>query len=204
LTSHLFQEVALRILIRGGSIPAGTGVVKSYVDILREYGTAREIEVRNRSRGGENSFDAVSTFREDIEPFRPDFLILHFAIDDAFFPVYRSEFKENLVRTVLLARGLKRPPSIFLPTSHLWHDSGEMETLGIYYRAIREVAVDLACTLVPVHTFWAGYLADHRVDPAAMVQADARLPNERGHRIIARAIWGVLAPFLDNRRDRSR
>lgn|GEM_PF-5860525 len=75
----------MRILIRGGSIPAGAGVAKSYVDILREYAAARGIEVLNRSRGGENSFDAVSTFREDIEPFRPDFLILHFAIDDAFF-----------------------------------------------------------------------------------------------------------------------
>jgi len=79
-----------------------------------------------------------------------------------------------------------------------------MEALGIYYRAIREVAVDLACTLVSVHTFWAGYLAGHRVDPAAVVQADARLPNERGHRIIARAILGGLSPFLNNRHDRSR
>ncbi|NPU85937.1 MAG: SGNH/GDSL hydrolase family protein [Syntrophaceae bacterium] len=182
----------MRILVRGGSIPAGVGVKKSYVEILRHWGATLGIEVLNRSRAGENSFDAVSTFREDIEPLGPDILILHFGVDDAFFPVYRSEFKENLVRVVHRAQALEPPPSILLLTSHLWDDPCEMQALGIYYRTIREVAVDLSCTLVPVHTFWAGYIADHGLLQADLVQKDARLPNEQGHKVFAGAVAATL------------
>jgi lysophospholipase L1-like esterase len=195
----------LRILIRGGSISAGVGVMKTYVDILKEHAATGGIEVLNRSRPGENSFDAVSTFRADIEPLRPDLLILHFGVDDAFFPVYRSEFKENLVRTVRLTRAMAPAPLVVLPTSHLWDDPYEMEALGIYYRTIREVAMDLDSALVPVHTFWAGHIAEMGLRQADLVQTDPRLPNERGHGIIAAAILRTLEtilPDLPNRPDR--
>jgi len=80
----------MRILVRGGSIAAGAGVNRSYVDILRDHLAPRGIEVINRSRTGETSFDGVETFGEDIESFQPDILILHFGVDDAFSAVYRS------------------------------------------------------------------------------------------------------------------
>lgn len=182
----------MRILVRGGSIPAGAGVEKSYVEILRHWGASRGIDVLNRSRAGETSFDAVDTFREDVEPLRPDILILHFGVDDAFFPVYRSEFKENLVRVVHRSRTLVYPPSIVLPTSHLWDDPFEMDALGIYYRTIREVAADLDCIMAPIHTFWAGIVTERGLRQEELVQNDPRLPNERGHLLIAEAVTATL------------
>ena len=65
----------MKLLIRGGSIAAGHGVIKSYVDILKESLLKKGIEVINRSRYRETSFDGIGTFNEDIANFRPDILL---------------------------------------------------------------------------------------------------------------------------------
>ena len=182
----------MRILIRGGSIEAGVGVSRGYVDILREHYGSRGIEVTNRSRPGETSFAAVERFVEAIASFKPEVLVLHFGIDDAFSAVYRSEFKENLVRIIRRARENSRP-EIFLLTSHAFDDPYEMDAVNIYNRTVREVAVDLACTMVPIHTAWAGYLLDQGLPGSALLQKDVRLPNEKGHEFYA----SVLIHHLD-------
>ena len=182
----------MRILIRGGSIAAGAGVSRGYTDILREHYAQNRMEVINRSCAKETSFEGVETFSRDIEPYRPDILIIHFGIDDAFSAVYRSEFKENLVRMVRLARE-RFPGWIYLPTSHTLDDPHEMAALDIYYRTLREVATDLACEMVPIHTAWAGYLLDRGLPNSALLQEDVRLPNERGHELYA----SILIRYLD-------
>jgi lysophospholipase L1-like esterase len=186
----------MRLLVRGGSIPAGFGVAKSYVDILQGFCTARGIELINRSRSHENSFDGIRSFFEDIDPFRPEILLLHFGIDDAFFPVYRSEFKENLVRIVRAAREAF-DPLIIMPTSHTFDDPHEMDAVNIYYRAIREVCLDLSCELVPFHIYWAGYLIEHGLNNSDLLLHDARHPNEQGHEVYAEALIARLERILD-------
>ncbi len=180
-----------RLLIRGGSIAAGVGVERGYVDILREFFAPQGMEVVNRSRPKETSFEGVETFSKDIEPWRPDILALHFGVDDAYSTVYRSEFKENLVRIVRLARE-RFTARILLSTSHTLDDPHEMEALNIYYRTIREVAVDLDCEMVPVHTAWAGHLLEQGIPNASLLQADVRLPNGEGHALYA----SILAAHL--------
>ena len=71
------------LLIRGGSIACGAGVSRAYGDILRPRYEALGFEVVNRSRKGDNSFDGIRTFDEDIAPFTPRVLLIHFGIDDA-------------------------------------------------------------------------------------------------------------------------
>ena len=180
-----------RLLVRGGSIAAGVGVARGYVDILRDRHAPHGVEVVNRSRPKETSFDGIETLLRDIETVRPDVLVVHFGMDDAYSAVYRSEFKENLVRIVRLARE-RSPAKIYLPTSHILDDPHEMEALRIYYRTIREVAVDLTCGMVPVHTAWAGHLLEQGVPNASLLQADVRLPNEKGHELYAAILDGHL------------
>jgi len=177
----------MKLLIRGGSISAGHGVSRSYVDILRERFAPVGLEIVNRSRAGDTSFEGVSSFHEDIEPFSPDLLILHFGIDDAFSGVYRSEFKENLVRMIRLAME-RFYPVIFLASSHPFEREADMAAVNIYYRTLREVAGDLYCEMIFVHVYWAGYLLGNRLRHSDFVQRDERYPNERGHEIIAEAV----------------
>ena len=184
-----------RLLIRGGSIAAGAGVARGYAGILRDLYAPRGVEVVNRSRPGETSFDGVETFARDVEPFRPDILIVHFGVDDAFSAVYRSEFKENLVRIVGMARRMLSA-TVVLPTSHPLVDPHEQAALEIYHRTIREVALDLGCGLVPVHTAWAGRLMDWGLSKTAFLQADARLPDEEGHGLYASILDGHLGCLL--------
>ncbi len=177
----------MKLLIRGGSIAAGAGVSRSYADILQDWCARHGVELINRSRRLDNSFDGIWSFYSDIDPFLPDILMIHFGIDDAYSPVYRSEFKENLVRMVNLARQ-RFNPRILMPTSHPFEDPYEMDAVHIYYRTIREVCQDLRCEMIPVHTYWAGWCRDRGVEHAGLVQPDVRLPNEQGHEIFAEAI----------------
>ena len=185
----------MKVLVRGGSIAAGVGVKRGYADILKDNFTDPGIEVINCSRPRENSFDGIRTFQRDIEPYTPDILLIHFGVDDAFFPVYRSEFKENLVRMVRSARECFNP-IIVMPTSHTLDDPYEMDAVNIYYRTIREVCLDLDCEMVPVHTYWAGYLQDYGLSNTELVQKDCRLPNERGHEVFAEVIMHRLERII--------
>jgi lysophospholipase L1-like esterase len=183
----------MKIVVRGGSIPAGYGVTKSYVDIIKER--YPHIEIINSSRFKETSFQGVWTFYEDIDAFSPDILMLHFGMDDAYHPVYRSEFKENLVQIVRLAR--KRfDPEIILLTSHPFENQYEMEMIYIYYRVIREVALDLACDFIPVHALWAGEIEEKELDISKLLQSDVRYPNEAGHELYARSIMPKIHDFI--------
>lgn len=174
----------MKILIRGSSIAAGKGVVRGYGHMLDESFSHRGWELINCSRIGETSFDCVETFHRDITPHKPQILVIHFGIEDAYFPVYRSEFKENLVQAVRLARR-SWDPVIMLMTSHPFEDPYDMDMINIYYRTVREVALDLECELVPVHTWWQGIIIEKNTATSHYVQKDTRLPNEAGQRIYA-------------------
>jgi lysophospholipase L1-like esterase len=188
----------MKLLIRGGSIAAGHGVNKCYADILDESLLKKGIEVINRSRYRETSFDGISTFNEDID-FKPDILLINFGVDDAFGYVYRSEFQENLVQMIRLAR-LRFNPVILLATSHTFDNLNDMDAVNIFYRSLRIVASDLHCELIPVHNYWAGYLEEQNLSSKDLVLADARYPNERGHQVIAEAMMKWLGSVLDHHR----
>jgi hypothetical protein len=170
----------MKLLIRGGSIAAGHGVTKSYADILNQSLLPKGIEVINRSRYKETSFDGIGTFDEDIANFAPNILLIQFGVDDTFGYVYRSEFQENIVQMIRLAR-LRFHPVIFLATSHTFDDPHDMEAVNIFYRSLGIVAKDLGCELIPVHSYWAGYLAEHDLRSKDLVLSDSRYPNERGN-----------------------
>ena len=187
----------MKLLIRGGSIAAGYGVVHRYADILTEPLFAKGIALINRSRPGETTFDGVSTFDQDIDPFRPDMLLIHFGIDDAFQCVYRSEFQENLVQMIRLARTRFRP-AVFLATSHTFDNPCEQDAVDVFYRALRLVASDLDCKWIPVHHHWAGYLAEHGLKSQDLVLTDPRHPNARGHQLIAEALMQGLNRHVEN------
>jgi lysophospholipase L1-like esterase len=187
----------MKLLIRGGSIASGYGVVKSYVDILRKSLLKKGIEVINRSRYQDTSFDGIGTFNENISDFAPDILLIHFGVDDTFEYVYRSEFQENIVQMIRRAR-LRFNPAIFLATSHTFDNPFDMDAVNIFYRSLRIVASDLDCELIPVHIYWTGYIEEHNLCNKDLVLSDSRYPNERGHEVIAEAMMKCLSKMFDN------
>jgi lysophospholipase L1-like esterase len=186
-----------KLLVRGGSIAAGYGVSKSYVDILKESLSPKGIEVINRSRHAETSFDGIGTFNDDIANFEPDILLIHFGIDDAFQYVYRSEFQENIVQMIRLAHQ-RFKPVIFLATSHTFDNPQDMDAVNIFYRSLRIVASDLNCGLIPVNSYWDGYLDEHNLCNKDLVLTDTRYPNEKGHQVIAQAVMNILGKMFDH------
>jgi len=191
----------VRILIRGGSIPAGHCVTRGYVRIVEEAFAGTNVEVINRARFRETTFDGVHTFHEDIGALKPDVLVLHFGVDDAFQIVYRSEFQENTVQMIRLARE-RFNPIVVLATSQTFDDPYDMQAVSIYYRSLRTVAEDLNCEFIPVHHHWAGYLQENRLKCSDLVHSDPRYPNERGHEVIAAAMLPKLRAIVVNKTGR--
>jgi len=185
----------MKLLLRGGSIAAGYGVRTGYADILRNSLAGKGIDVINRSGFRQTSFDGIETFRQDLEGAVPDILLIHFGVDDAFQCVYRSEFQENIVRMVNMARESFNP-FILLATSQAFDDPYDMDAVCIFYRSLRIVASDLGCELIPVHSWWAGYLEEHHLQGKDLLLADTRYPNERGHQVIAEVILRWLDKIL--------
>lgn len=185
----------MRLLVRGGSIPAAWGVKKGYVDILSASGLFKSFEIINRSRYKETSFDAVRTFDTDIAPFTPKLLLLQFGVDDAFAGVYRSEFQENLVQLIRRARFLFNP-IIFLATAQTFDDPHEMEAVNIYYRSLKVIATELSCHLIPVHLYWASYLTERGLKAKDLTLQDGRYLSQPGHFVMAEIIRRWLVSLL--------
>jgi hypothetical protein len=140
---------------------------------------------------GDNSFDGVRSFEHDIAPFSPRLLIIHFGLDDAFGGVYKSEFKENLVRMVRSARACCNPV-IIMPTSQSFDNSFYMQPAHYYYQIISDVCVDLGCELAPVHACWNRVVQEQGLVHDDLVQQNVLYPNQRGHLIFADAIRNRL------------
>jgi lysophospholipase L1-like esterase len=181
----------MKVIIRGSSITSGYGVESGYADLLKDRIEMSSDVVIGRSKNKETSFDGVRTYDNDIGCLSPELLILHFGIDDAFHPVYRSEFKENLVQIVRKAR-VDGIPFISLMTSHPLPDNYEMDTMEIYYRTIREVALDLHCRLIPIHLFWYGFLEDTKLSLKDLLLEDSRYPNRRGHQLYSEIVCDTI------------
>ncbi|MEW6526520.1 MAG: SGNH/GDSL hydrolase family protein [Spirochaetota bacterium] len=182
------------ICIRGGSLSAGHNVITSYVDILSHDGLLQAHTLINLSKLGDSSFEGVWQF-DTVLLHKPDILILHFGIDDIYRPVYRSEFKENLVRMVQKARNASIN-HIILPTLHLVRNQYDMNAVDVFTRTVREVALDMDCLLAMVHIEWINYLYETGQSLDRLLTVDDRYPNEQGHALIAEAIKKKLVHLL--------
>ncbi|MCX8123560.1 MAG: SGNH/GDSL hydrolase family protein [Spirochaetes bacterium] len=182
------------ICVRGGSISAGYRVKTSYIDMLSNDEVIKQHKIINISKIGDSSFEGVWQF-DNVILHKPDILILHFGMDDIYRPVYRSEFKENLVRMVQKARAVSIP-HIILPTLHLVKNQYDMDAVDVFTRTAREVALDMNCLLATVHIEWINYLYETGNSIDSLLTIDDRYPNEQGHFLIAEAIKKKLLPLL--------
>lgn len=182
-----------KIVIRGSSITLGFKSTVSYVDMLCNH-LPNNHTIINISNMGDSSFQGVWQF-EEVLSHKPDIIILHFGMEDIFRPVYKSEFKENLVRMVQKARAVSIEKIIF-PTLHIVDDQSLLEAFEIYTRLIREVAFDLQCSLATVHLEWMNYCYVTGNPVTTLLSDDPRYPNERGHALIAEAVKKKLLPLL--------
>ena len=173
----------LRVLVFGGSIPAGKGVRRAYVKILEKELKNEGLEVINLAEKETTSFDGVNLLAPELERWSPWKVVIHYGVDDMYRPVYRSEFKENLVH--MCRRAMERKVRVALATSHTFNHEYENQIAGIYYRAIREVAMDLGCDYIPVHMIWEELMKEDRRKPGTFFIENGSLLNEKGHRLLA-------------------
>ena len=192
-----------RLLIRGGSIAAGYKVERGYADILRDWGAARGIELINCSRPGENTFDAVRTFHDDIAPFKPDMLIIHFGLTTPSAVYINQSSRKTWCSSCGAAASCFTQSSSCRPRSPL-KAHPICSRLISTTRSSRDVCGDLGCEMVPVYTYWSGLVMERGLRHADLVQENVLYPNERGHDFFAQAIIQRLERILSGRESEAR
>ena len=115
---------------------------QSYVDILKESLLKKGIEVINRSRHRETTFDGIGTFNEDIANFGPDILLSNSVLMmlsgmSTALNFRKISYKLSGWRAFVSIR------SFFLATSHTFDNPHDMDAVYIFYRSLRIVASDL-------------------------------------------------------------
>ncbi len=191
---NTYEKNMATIVLSGGSITSGYATTQSYVAMLSSDEVIKQHNIINVSHFGDSSFEGIWHFDRVLQH-KPDVLIIHFGMDDIYRPVYRSEFKENLVRMVQKARE-SYIKHIIMPTLHLVPNQYDMDAVNVFTRTVREVALDLHCHLATVHIEWMNYLYDSNDTLESLLTHDYRYPNEKGHCLIAKAINKRLIPLL--------
>lgn len=187
-------RTGVSVLIKGGSIPAGTDAVKGYTGILYERFKTSGLRILNGSASGATTFDGIVELTEEFDENSPGILVLHYGIDDMYRPVYRSEFKENLVQ--MCRRGHERGITILLPTFQTFKKNGEAQAAEIYYRTVREVAMDLSCVYIPVHIIWDSIILERGLNRRQLVQDDCRYLTDEGQVLMAEIIGNRLEKLI--------
>ena len=175
------------ILFRGGSPLAERAHVQTFAGLVASDPAFIGHNVYTVAGYGHTTFDLIWDFDEEIQPVEPGLLVLQFGVDDMYRPVYRSEFKENLVQAIRRAR-LRFNPTILLCTTHLLRTAYENDAAGIYNRTTREVATDLGCHYVSLHLVWMNHLHQKGITVDDLLEDDSRFPSQAGHMVTADTI----------------
>jgi len=177
----------MNILFRGGSPLSFSEGIRTYPRIIAEDTCCQHHNIHTVTHRGDTTFELIWDFDEEIALLRPNILILQFGVDDMFRPVYRSEFKENMVQAIRRAR-LQFAPTIILCTTHLFKTRYENDAAEIYNRTTREVATDLDCLYIPLHLVWMNHIHEKGVDVQDLLETDSRFPSQSGHNLTADAV----------------
>ncbi len=184
------------IVFRGGSPLAEREHVHTFVHLLASDRAFTGHNIYTIAEYGHTTFDLIWDFDEEIQPLEPGLLVLQFGVDDMFRPVYRSEFKENLVQAIRRARR-RFHPDIILCTTHLFGTAYENDAAGIYNRTTREVAADLQCEYIPLHLLWLNHIHENGIPVDDLLEADSRHPSQAGHMVTADAVRNKILKMIN-------
>jgi len=192
--SKLAAGDPLRIVALGDSLTYGWMAARGYLDFLKEMLSAAYprsvVDIINRGIPGDTAAGGLHRLAEHVLEFKPDLVLVQFALNDAFTGCSPVRFQHN-IRSIILEIKAGSSAEILLLTSVALGSTDDNRFIEPYYNGLDEVARQEAVPLARVHRYWQKKI-DAGVAFGSLVQEDGVHPTVAGYRLMAEAVMEAL------------
>jgi lysophospholipase L1-like esterase len=178
----------------GDSITDGYGVSRGFVSFLGESiaksHPGLSLSITNSGLSGDNTSDALYRLQRDVLDHHPDLVTINFGVNDAFSYVSVEKFGSNLETMVKMIRegGCSR---VVLVSSEVIPEPDAEKQVLPYWEKMRQVAADTGSVYADANGRWQRLLEAGTDQWTLIIPGDMH-PNEKGHRIIAEAVYEAM------------
>jgi len=179
----------------GDSLTAGWMVRKGYIDLfkdmLQQRYPATRINVVARGVPGDTADSGAYRLKWDILEYKPDCVLIQYALNDAFMGFTARQFKENIRKMIDAVRDDPDADIVLLTSSYIGgsEDSGFVEE---FYQQLIDLGNEYGLAVSLTHRYWKAKMDDGGTDFQSLVQYDMVHPTERGYRLMAEALMTLF------------
>jgi acyl-CoA thioesterase-1 len=185
---------AVTIVALGDSLTSGWMVARGYTEFLRDMLMSRfpraDVALINSGIPGDTAPGGLYRLQQDALSYRPDLVLVQFALNDAFCGCTVAEYRhaiEAIVERILQESSAE----VLLLTSTLPEDPEEQTVVTPFYAALQDIAREKGCGVALVDELWrAAIVAGTPHD--SLVLYDRVHPSEAGYRLMAEAVMACL------------
>jgi len=186
---------AVTIAALGDSLTSGWMVARGYVEFLRDMLMVRypkaDVTLINSGIPGDTAPGGLYRLQQDALSYRPDCVLVQFALNDAFCGCSLGEFRRSIEAIIERIRQ-ESSAEVLLLTSTLPAEASDFDVVAPFYAELKQIAKDCACALAPVDEHWRAAIAGG-IPHDSLVLYDRVHPSEAGYRLMAEAIMGCLS-----------
>jgi len=198
---HLDKTIAklqatadVSIVALGDSLTSGWMVARGYTEFLRDMLLARYpkagIRIVNSGIPGDTAPGGLYRLQQDALSYRPDLVLVQFALNDAFCGCSLGEFRRS-IEAIVERIQQESSAEVLLLTSTLPADASELDVVASFYAELKQIVQEKACGLAAVDEYWRKAIAGGRSHDE-LVLHDRGHPSEAGYQLMAEAVMACL------------
>ncbi|AXT46341.1 SGNH/GDSL hydrolase family protein [Chromobacterium rhizoryzae] len=173
------------IVFHGDSVTYGvrTGVTQSDT-FAQKIGNARGFSsIINTGVPGNTSSQGLARFQSDVLSHSPDAVCIMFGINDVYYNISTSDFKNNITSMVQMAKNANCRPTIITP--NLVRSTPYINAFPAYLDALRSVSKATSTPIVDAYLRFEDVYFIYTSSQFDSLWADYQHPSSSGHQLIA-------------------
>jgi acyl-CoA thioesterase I len=178
----------------GDSLTYGWLVNKGYLDYLHEMLLKKypdsQLVIMNNGIPGDTASGGLKRLEKDVIKYKPDAVLIQFALNDAFTGYSPSEYSKNIQEIISHIKD-KLDADVILITSIYMGYNMESEVARIFYNVLDKIAEKNNIPIARVDKYWESHIID-KSHFITFVHDDLVHPNEDGYKLMAEAIMEIF------------
>lgn len=184
------------IVALGDSLTQGYLVGKGFPEFLsemiREEYSSPVLNIVNRGISGDTAMGGLNRLQDEVFIHRPDLIFIEFALNDAYIGV-KADIFERTIQEIINQIQDEMDCEIALITSVHMENHKEDKFMEVFYNKLINLAEVNHLPVAEVHTFWREQIQGG-VPFQSLVLKDRVHPNEKGYKLMAKAIMDLFRP----------
>lgn len=185
---------AVTIAALGDSLTSGWMVARGYVEFVLDMLMVRypkaDVTLINSGIPGDTAPGGLYRLQQDALSFRPDLVMVQFALNDAFCGCTVAEY-HRAIEAIIARIRQESSAEVLLLTSTLPEDAEEQTVVEPFYAALKDIAREKACAVALADEHWRAAIAGG-TPHESLVLYDRVHPAEAGYRLMAEAVMACL------------